>query len=838
MRTYYHASKINEASRLWRFASIVSVCLVTSISATASELSPSDYSAQVQPILKQHCYSCHGPQKSKGDLRLDTINPDMINGIHGEVWHDVLHNIQRGEMPPEDKPQLSSAERTILINWLQASFKHAAEKRKPTGQLTLRRLTREEYANTMRDLIGIDLDYASSLPSEPLSPDGFTNNGASMGFSGMQLETILETARMALGKAIVEGSQPKSIQAKPTKDAFTLAKINKGDVGPRIKFSSSAFVTSVKEYQREGDFTITAKIEAVIPPGAAAARLQVRLGFLGGAGTGFAFTAIGESDITTSGTHDLSWSGRMERVTLPDVNAKNKSLHLSINHLPENGSFFEYLPVPGNKMRIREGNRDAPGDPKKDAHVFIHEVTFSSPSTTIWPPAHHRNIYFDRPSSMSDEQYAHAVIKRFTEKAFRRAVTDADLSPIVGYYKEVLQKTKSDITAMREALAMVLVSPDFLYLLQPSPSKAAPRPLTSEELASRLSYFLWGTLPDEALTTAARKNLLTTTSEIANQTRRLLKDKKSSYFTNTFVNQWLDLDGLDRIAINPSYYPEFKDAMKGYMREETQLLFSDTLHNNLNALTLLSANYSFLNKPLADHYGISGPKGLQYQRVNLKPQDKRGGLLTHASIHLVGSTGEQSHPILRAKWVRDRLLNDPPLPPPPNVEPLDEESVDFSKLTLKQQLEQHRKKESCFDCHKNLDPWGLPFEHYDAVGQWRDQVKHLIAHEEKPEQQGKKKGKKEPEAEFALAKIDDTAVLPGNKQIAGLEGLRQHLLSHERDRFTENIVHRLTTYAIGRSLTFSDQPMLNALYKQFAEDDYRLGNLITAITTSKLFTHQ
>ncbi len=817
MRIFFDSHEIRALKTAWHYVNKWCLCLVMGMTLPAADQSSGDFTTAVQPILKQHCFGCHGPDKQKGKLRLDTINADMINGIDGETWHDVLHQLQRGEMPPEDKPQLSTTERTTIINWLQASFKKAAEHRKPAGQQTLRRLTREEYANTMRDFIGIDLDYAAFLPPEPMSPDGFTNNGASLGFSPMHLEYLLDSARMAMSKAIVEGPEPKIYQQKSTKnEPVNNNKKPKKGAAPlpdaKLIFSGSSFQTKISEFPREGDVTISAKIKVTIPDGAASVRIQTWLGHR--ADTQYPSAIIGETDITTSGTHELTWTGRIERFPLPGLNPKFPGLLIHIAHLETNGSPFSIKPAKKKSSHVF--------DPQKDTHIIIEEVAFVAPHLTMWPPPHHRQIFFERPSGMSDDAYAHAVITRFTERAYRRSVNDQDLAPIIGYYHDILQQTNSPITAMREALAMVLVSPDFLYLLQPQGEKTNPRSLTQDEIASRLSYFLWGTMPDAALATAARKNNLTNAESIASQTRRLLQDNKSAFFITHFVDQWLDLSGLERIAVNPEYYPDFEDTLKPYMREETRQLFADMIRQNTNALTLLNANYTFVNKPLADHYGITGPSGLQFERVPLLPQHKRGGLLAHASIHLIGSTGEDSHPIRRAVWVRDRLLNDPPAPPPPDVPALDEENPNFNKLSLKEQLELHRKKESCNDCHKSLDPWGVPFEHYDATGQWRDQVKRIIPKQKQP----------------TFAKIDDSAVLPGNKPVTGIDGLRNHLLTHERDRFAEAIVHRLTTYAIGRTLTFNDQPAIAILTKHFAANDYRLADLVVAITTSPLFLQQ
>jgi mono/diheme cytochrome c family protein len=846
MTNNYHQRTVRRSVGIWNNVVLVVLFFVTGTSAGAADSSTENFSTDVQPILKQHCYSCHGPDKQKADLRLDTADPDMLNGKDGETWHEVMHQIQRGEMPPEDKPQLSSAERNAVINWVQSSITRAAQSRVASRQ-TLRRLTREEYANTMRDLIGIDMDYAETLQQESASHGGFTNNGASLGFSAMQLESLLETARKALREAIVEGPQPKVFSHSSAGNDSGGGKKKKKDqpattTGETLYYHCGVFMTSTKEkdYPRQGDVKVTAKLNVVVPKGAEKVHIRASVGFDAGSGS-IVLTPLGDYVIAESGEKELTWTGRMERMPLPEPGNPRAHLTLFIVHLPDDGSELLFKNGAGGKgLTIidddhpRGFNKNTnPRDPQKYSHFIVKEATFVAPVITTWPPPAHRRILFERPSQMSDEQYANAVIKKFTERAFRRPVSESDIEPYIGYYKDVLKQTKSDIAAMRESLAAVLVAPEFLYLVQPAAENSKPRPLTSLEIASRLSYFIWGTMPDETLMAAAQGNKLINTSELTGQAKRLLGHDKSKFFAQSFVDQWLGLATADNIAVAPEYYPDFKDALKPFIKEETRLLFYDTLYNNLSLMNLISANYSFLNEPLAKHYGITGPRGASFQRVTFKPTDKRRGILTHASTLLAGSNGVDSHPILRAVWVRERLLHDPPLPPPPNVT-LDDKIEKTEGLSLLQKLEIHRKNEACYDCHKNLDPWGVPFEHYDAVGQWREQVRLLVEKEAPSE---KKKNQKETH-EYTLVKIDDKTVLPGNKTVTGIEGLQQHLLSNERDRLADNMVRRLTAYAIGRSLTFKDQPELEKLNKQFAANDYRLSDLVTAIITSPFFLHQ
>ncbi|MEM1293849.1 MAG: DUF1592 domain-containing protein, partial [Verrucomicrobiota bacterium] len=370
---------------------------------------------------------------------------------------------------------------------------------------------------------------------------------------------------------------------------------------------------------------------------------------------------------------------------------------------------------------------------------------------------------------------------------------------------------------IREPLAMALISPEFLFLVEPD-SSDKKRPLSEFELASRLSYFLWSSMPDHRLFELAKAGTLSDSATLAAEVERMLQSPKSRRFVSQFTGQWLDLDQLDRVAINPEYYPEFDDTLKPWMRQETEAFFAEILEHDLSALLFLDSDFVMANEPLARHYGLeNGPRTTAFERVALAPDSRRGGLLTQASTLLGASTGEDSHPIKRAVWIRERLLHDPPAPPPPNVPSLDAENPDFAKLSVREQLAAHREEPGCVDCHRGIDPWGVALEHFDAVGLYRDTIQRKV-------------GKK-----FVSNPVVAADVLPGGHEVNGVAELRQFLLTERRDQFAHAFVAKLLGYAVGRTLELTDEPQIEAISHEFAEHDYRLRKLVELVASSEAF---
>ncbi len=911
---------------------------------------------QIKPILSQYCTQCHGAETAKSDLRLDTLS-EQFDGPQGETWHDILNRVVIGEMPPQDSEELPTSQRRTLVGWIRTNLAALEEANRVSGQTIVRRLTRYEYNNTLRDLTGIDLDYSADLPPDSSSPNGFKNNGSTLGISAIQMEYYIRAARRAMEKAIVTGARPPVYQHHFETSSPSNSPKVKTPVGNRMA-SGGRFFGKMLEFPRQGDFVIRVKASSFIPDGQGIPRMQVSLGLR--SDTVSPTKLLGELDVSNpeNSPEVYEFRGRMEEFPLPGHNPKFPGVTIIISNVYDDGlppekaidyptiklsraevkqvasrakatgvvlpnaesltskgadklvrdfeKTAESLQKLIEELRLIDGNSNAeidlacrlfdvnnstkrlnntlrqlskkhgiqytallenferknakelrdhenvkekfkhlipldrrdkeairsrlPPEPPRST-LIVESLQFEGPIYSQWPPATHQALLPQLPDQnpVTDASAATTVpsiererakyaIQLFMKRAFRRPVTDADTAYVLKFYDEVRMRSANLEEAIRETFVMILVSPDFLYQLEPNPT-SGPRLLTQHELATRLSYFLWSTTPDNELTALADSRELTKPTILAAQARRLLRSPQSREFVNHFTDQWLDLSGIDRIAINPTYYPEFDDKLKASMCEETKAFFAELLNHNLSALNLIDSDFVMLNAELAKHYGLDGPRGGEFERVPLPGDSHRGGLLTQASVLLLNSTGEDSHPIRRGVWLRSRLLDDPPAPPPPDVPELDSESTDSAELSVLQQLQQHRTREACNDCHRGIDPWGIPFENFDATGTYRTEILRVTPQKRK---------------KFRI-NVSASSVLPSGKSIKNINELKAYLLKSERRRFARALVSRLLEYSTGREIVFADRNGIEKLTDQFEAAEYRLSDLIVAIVQSDLF---
>ncbi len=763
-----------------------------------------DFKTQVLPILESHCFKCHGEKKQKGDLRLDTLSVDLLKDrAAAETWHDVKDALNLADMPPEKEEPLTRAELKILTGWINEKIESVIEAQKSTGgRVVLRRLNRLEYQNTMTDLLGIEMDYSKNFPPEALSEDGFRNNGSTLQMSDLQLEYYLEAARKGLAKAIVSGPKPETYNLEFEK---TVKDKNRGS---QILDKDQQFIVKLKDYPEEGEVLLRAKVRAKFAEGRGYPQLRGAIGYR--ADTQAPRLFFDPIDVTSEDWQIFEMRGRIENFPLPSkTQSKFPGLLIWLDN-----AYAEGRDKPlkargrGKKQKKNEGPLTYP-------QIEVASLEFTGPVFDQWPPSHHTKILFL--SKAKGLAYADSVLKHFMSKAFRRPVTADEVSPYSNFFQAARPKMASFEEAIRETLAMVLISPDFLYLVEPS--GASKRPTTDWELASRLSYFLWSTMPDSQLFGLARDGKLSDPKVLRQQVDRMINDKRSWNLVEQFSDQWLDVGAIQRVAINPNYYPKFDEALKTSMRGETIHFFGEIFYKNLSALTILDSDFTMLDEPLAKHYGLTGPKGSTFERVSLKPTDHRGGVLTHGSILLGNSTGEDSHPVKRAVWIRERLLDDPPADPPPDVPNLDTTNPDFAKLSVRDQLAEHRKEVSCNDCHRGIDPWGIPLENFGADGLWRDQILRK-----------KTKGK-------GMTKLPvlPAATLPDGSEVIGIATLKKYLIEEKDEQFAKALTSKLFTYALGRRLELVDKKALRDLTTKFIGDGYRIKNLIHLVVASESF---
>ena len=762
-----------------------------------------NFRSKVQPLMKQLCYRCHGDAKQEANLHLGRLNTDLVVGSDAEAWHDVLNKINLGEMPPEDEPQPTEEQRKVITQWITAELKRAAAAKKSTsGRTVLRRLNRYEYNNTLRDLLGFELDFASDLPPDPPSEQGFKNNGVALRMSPLQVEYYLQAARRAMRKAIVVGPAPDFIRHRADKTE-SLMKNETGRVDNRLS-ANVFYAIRLEQWPTEGEVLLRIKAAAVESDNVDPPRIRALMGVrtAGGHPAGI----LGEADVTSVKPQTFEFRGRMEEFPLPGHKPMYPHVSIRIHNCSDG--------VP--KPRKSNKNRDVP-------LVDILSVEFEGP---FWPPESHKRILFPSKNSAEEDKYAREVLERFLPRAYRRPVKEADLKPLLTLFRAVRPRVETFEHAMREVLSMALVSPDFLYLRE---TQDGPRGLSDFEFASRLSYFLWSTMPDEQLFELAGSGRLRDPDVLEKHVHRMIADSRSWQFVEHFTDQWLELSRMRSVAVNPEYHPYFDESLKGHMRKETHHFFAEVLRKDLSCLTIIESDFATLNRPLVQHYGIrlkEGPKTFRFQRVLLDPENHRGGLLTHGSVLLANSNGAESHPVRRAVWLLERILDDAPPPPPPDVPELETAGdADADIVSVKKQLELHRKREACNSCHRGIDPWGVPFEQFNAIGNYRKYLRGSVAQE---------RAKRERKDRTKIP-VESIATLPDGHQVNGIEELKAYLVQHKSEEFARSLVKHLLSYALGRSLEFTDRENIDVLTRDFVENDFKLSHLIVAIVRSDAF---
>ncbi len=785
------------------------IASVAAVLADPSDSAPPSLPTEISQVLAQRCFECHGPDKQKGKLRLDTLSPDLVHDrAAAETWRDVRAVINLGEMPPTDAEPLSSQQRAILLEWLNESIEYAAKiQQSKGGRVVVRRLNRVEYQNTLRDLFELDIEYGRDLPPDAVSVDNMRNNGSALQMSPIQLEYYLAAAREALDQVIVSTPPPKVYHHR-----FEQTHNRWAAVKPTNRLGRGRiFIGLMKnDYPETGAFRVRVQARPEFPEQAGPVpRMRVSVGYR--PDTLDDVETLAEIDITEPGSQAFEFEGRVENFPLP-VRGQGKFPGLAVTIV---NAYDEFGPRHQKEVNDENGKKrkefvDDPDYP----YLVIESVEFEGPLYQAWPPRHHRLLLPESPLRGANEPaYVRQVLDQFLPRAWRRPVTPAEIDRLMQFFGHFREAALDLEEAVRETLAMALISPQFLYLLEPE--EGAPRAVTPYELATRLSYFLWSTLPDDELTILAGTGHLTQTATLQQQVDRMIDDARAEQWITHFTEQWLDLSAMDRLEIDRKIHPKFRDELKADMGEQTRRLFAEVLRHNLSADHFLSSPFVMLNDNLARHYEIDNVFGGEFRRVTLHGEDRsrRGGFLSQAAILLGRSTGRDSNLIKRAVFIRDNLLHDPPSPPPPNVPELETSDPDFNQLPIREQLARHAKDPACADCHRGIDPWGQAMEQYDAIGRWRETI-------QRGDQQ---------------LPMDARGQLPDGHEVNGIGELKGYLLENRREQFARALVAKLLTYSLGRTLEFSDEPALDELTRNFVQADLRLRDLVHAIVTSQTF---
>ena len=510
------------------------------------------------------------------------------------------------------------------------------------------------------------------------------------------------------------------------------------------------------------------------------------------------------------------------------ASVKISSRDILIDATPDDPQFYEWdIPLseiyPRNPVRktIELGARKLTNPSEyirlhntslqKSATIQFDYIEVSAPIYEQWPPASHKKIFVQSNNTEDEDTYAREIISRFMTRAWRRSVTDAEVDGKMKYFKSIRPVCEDFQQATIETLATVLSSPRFLYLVQDDTADAKEeRQLNEYELATRLSMFLWCSIPDQELLDLASEGRLSEPNELERQTKRLLADPRHARFSKHFVQQWLDMSLLDFLTIDKKTYPQFNELIKLAMQQEPIAFFEDVLKNDSSVMDFIHTDYALINDRLAKHYGIKDVHGNHFRKVALNPNDHRGGILTQGGLLAMNSDGTDSHPLKRGVWLLESILNDPPPPPPPAVPEIDLTDPEILKMTLKQRIEDHRNKAACMSCHVKIDPWGIAFENFDAVGSWRTKIKEK--------------------------QVDASSMLYNQHELNGMDGLKRYLLAERQDQFARAMVHKLTTFGLGRPLTFADRADLEKITANLRQNGDGLQTLILQLVKSELFT--
>ncbi len=790
---------------------IVKVVLCGTLFTCMSDLAYGDltpdlktFDDQVKPLLKKYCVRCHGDKKVEAETRLDTIDPDVGSGKHFDEWEDVREAFNTGEMPPEGKLQPSAAERNTITRWLDAEFKKAKQLGNGNKKGSVRRLTRYELRYALEDLLNFSAqEQVEALPEEGTSVEtGLKNSSRLLMISSPHLESYLNVILSVI-------SEMKEIAAfEPYSESVDIANL---DVDPKPVFVADGKRRKplVGKIERDG-------IGVVVNPG----------GYID-----LAIPSISKYLFETSIDAKSGGSGRVE-ISIgfqhSDVDTRQKLQSLGSIDLEKSeelrryslSSYPENLPTEMTRALdrpffIRLTNR---GKAKVYLKAFDYQGNISTELTSTLIPA-------DIPQADID-RHVRQSLHSFIERAFRRSPTDTELKR----YYDIFQghaKREDSIAALLSTYKEILCSPSFFYL--GLPGDLSDEQKENYKLAERMAFFLWCSVPDKNLLKAASDGELTTPSVLASQVERMLADEKSKRWVETFADQWLQTSKLYNVAVDRNYYPKFRDTMKKLMHRETIESVADVFRKGSSALNLLKADHVFVNQTLAGFYQIKGVRGSEFTKVPVGGKGNRGGLLTQGTFLVGNSDGMNSHAILRGVWLAEVILNDAPPSPPQNVPPLDESIPGFDKMTLNEKLFAHRDNAACRNCHQNIDPWGLPFENYDASGAWRDQALVVSQTPNQP------KKRKKPVFEKNFVPIDREATFPDGVTVDGIEEFKDYLVTDRKHDFAKGLTERILAYALSRDIDFHDEDLVNNLVVSFEQNGYTVPILIREIVQSEQF---
>jgi mono/diheme cytochrome c family protein len=785
------------------------------LAAIAAHRSSRDVSAATshyREVLNQYCVVCHNQQLRTAGLTLDKVDVGKVPE-GAQVWEKVLDKLRAEAMPPAGMPRPDPAFYHGLVSYLETSLDHAAAVKPEPGRVAIHRLNRAEYTNAVRDLLATAIDGESLLPVDD-SGYGFDNIADVLSVSPMLLTRYMsaagKVARLAIGDPDV----------RPNLESYDIPYLLTQDdrMSEDLPFGSRGGIAIRHNFPCDGEYVIKIRLQRAgiehdrqIIGMSAPHQMDIRLD-----GQRVKLLTVGGQAAGKKKAFGYDNSARtLDSDAEVRFSAKAGTRLVGINFVNDDWEREGVLESSLAQYRLldksSEGRSDSPGD-KGDAPA-VSQVSIAGPYNPqgMGDTPSRRKIFVCHPTSSADElPCAKKIISNLARHAYRRPVTDEDLRPLLSVYK-VGRREGNFEAGISTALQRILVSPEFLFRIERDPSNlvaGAVYRVDDLELASRLSFFLWSSIPDDELLNQATAGKLKDPVVLEHQVRRMLADPKSRALVTNFFGQWLYLRNMPGVHPDPEAFPDFDENLRAAFEQETQLFLDSNLREDRSVLNLLNANYTFLNDRLAKFYGIPNVYGSQFRRVSLVGHDERRGLLGQGSVLTVTSYANRTSPTLRGKWLLSNVLGTPPPPPPPDVPSLKEDKKQQT-LTMRERMEQHRANPACSVCHARMDPMGFALENFNGIGEWR-----TVGEGHTP--------------------IDASGALPEGTKFNGPAELRKLLLSHP-DQFASSVTEELLTYALGRGVEYYDKPAIRKIVRDAGASDYHWSSIILGIVNSAPF---
>jgi mono/diheme cytochrome c family protein len=753
---------------------------------------PSSTSSQRQ-FFDRYCATCHSEKVKSGGLSLAQLDLSKP-GAQPEKWEKVVRKLHTGVMPPPNMPQPSDADRLAILSWLETSLDAgSAAKPNPGRTETLRRLNRTEYQNAIRDLLALDIDAASLLPADE-SGHGFDN--VNVGDLSPTLLNRYISAAQKISRLAV-GTTQSSLQD----DTISLpGDLTQEDQLPGLPIGTRGGFSTSYTFAQDGEYEIQVSLMrdlAGIVAGLREARSHEMLVLLDR-------EPVHTFTISRASIGDQIFNEKPLKARIP---VKAGPHNLAVTFVKEGSSLVETPRQPSeSRFNERRYPRTVPA---------IDQVSITgpyAPKGAADTPSR-RRLFVCRPASQDkaqEEKCAGEILSTVMRRAYRRPVAKVEVDAPMAFYRT--GRAGGDFDAgITAALSAVLTNPEFLFRVESDPKKIPANGvyrISDLDLASRLSFFLWSSIPDDELLDSAVRGKLSQPEEFEKQARRMLADRRSFNLATNFAGQWLRLRNVDAVVPSANLFRDFDDNLRQAFRQETELFFDSVVRDDRSVRTFIKSDYTFLNERLAKHYGIPNVYGSRFRRVTLAPESRRGGLLRQGSVLSVTSYATRTSPVLRGVLVLRNILGVPPPSPPPNVPALDESTM-AANLPMRQRLAAHRANSVCASCHRTIDPVGFSLENFNAVGQWRD-----LEVENQP--------------------VDASGAIPGDKEFRGIDGLEDALLRRP-ELFVSTLTENLMTFALGRGVEYYDAPAVRKIVSDAEKDGYRFSSLILGIVKSVPF---